>query len=467
MNLVQKLTIVFVAAAVTVLGANGYLRVRREVALFEAHAIAEHRSVGRALRGAVLAVFRTEGETRALELVDEATRDHQRIRFRWVWLDPSPHLHASPSAILVAPEGQPLTVEDRDLHGVPTRFTYVRATVPDGRRGALELAESLREQQQYVQRTVFEASTTVSVLVLLFGLVAVLASSWFVGRPVGRLVEKARRVADGDFSRPVVIGTHDEFGALGDELNATCERLVQARDRLEAETTAKIAAVEQLRHAERLSTLGKLASGIAHELGTPMNLIVGHADLIASREVEGDGAVASAKVIGATAQRISSLIREFLGYARRRGPQRSDYDLCKIAAQSSELLRAAADKKQVRLVLENSRDVVADVDSAQIQQVVTNLVMNAIQAAAERGLVRVSCGVEGKRAFIRVEDDGPGIPDDVREQIFDPFFTTKPMGEGTGLGLSVVHSIVSDHQGTIDVHPRDGGGTVFVVWLPL
>jgi signal transduction histidine kinase len=440
MTLVQKLTAALVAAMCAILMLNGIARVRREAALFESQATREHRSVARALRSSVLAVFRTEGEAAALALVDDATRSHGRITFRWVWLDTSPPLHTS------LPLGEePVTVIDGD-----ERFTYVAMTTPGGRRGAIELAESLAAKREYVRKTIVEAGVTTLALVLACAFIALAASNLLVGRPIRALVEKARRVGEGDFSGPLAIRGRDELAVLAREMNATSDRLVAAR--------------EELRHAERLSTLGMLASGIAHELGTPVNVIAGHADMIATREVEGEQAIESARVITQAAQKVASTVRQFLDYARRREPQRAEYDLYRITAQSTTLLQPLAHKKNVRLRVEDGEQVKAHVDAGQIQQAVTNLVVNAIHAVRSGGHVDVSCGRDRDRVFIRVRDDGPGIPDKALPKIFDPFFTTKPPSEGTGLGLSVVQGIVADHGGSIEV--VNDGGAIFTIFLP-
>jgi signal transduction histidine kinase len=466
MKLVQKLTVALVLAICALLAINSVARVHREVASFEAHGIREHRSVGRALRSSVLAVFRIEGEKPALELVDEASRNHGRIRFRWIWLDASPHLHASKEAITGAPEGEPLTVEDRDEAGEPTRFTYVRATPLTGRRGALELAESLAEERSYLRKTVLEAGITAVILALACALVSTLASIVLIGRPIRALVAKARRIGEGDFSRPIEIKGRDELALLAAEMNATADRLVAARARIETETAARIAAIEQLRHADRLSTLGKLASGIAHELGTPMNVIAGHADMIVAREVEGDEAVESARIIKHFADKVAGIVRQFLDFARRRGPQRAEHDLCKLTSQTTDLLRSMAEEKGVRLRAESPGPVFANVDPGQMQQAITNLVVNALHAVPRGGNVEVTCGVDADGVFVSVRDDGPGIPTEHLGRVFDPFFTTKAAGEGTGLGLSLVQGIVTDHGGTIEVESEAGRGATFAIRLP-
>jgi signal transduction histidine kinase len=166
-----------------------------------------------------------------------------------------------------------------------------------------------------------------------------------------------------------------------------------------------------------------------------------------------------------SAERVAGIVRQFLDYARRRGPQRAEYDLCRIARHSAELLRPLAEKKGVTLRVESDASVQADVDAGQIEQALTNLVMNAIHAVPPGGSVELICMRENGRPAIRIRDNGPGISARNLPRIFDPFWTTKGAGEGTGLGLSVVHDIVADHGGTIDVTSELGQGAVFTIRL--
>lgn len=483
MKLVQKLTLAFILATCAILAVNAVLRVRREAAFFELRSARDNRLLGRTVRSAVLAVWHTEGEARALALVDEMSQAHGKLSFHWIWLDGSTPTHVDAGAIANAAEGETVTAIDRDASGEPTRFTYVPVTAIDGRRAAIEVSEPLAEANAYVRRSIVDALITTASLVAVTGVVAMLLGVWLVGRPVRALVDKARRIGSGDFSGELHIDRRDEIGVLGAEMNAMSARLLVARERLEEETKARIVALEQLRHADRLSTVGKLASGIAHELGTPLNVISGRAAMIATKEVEGGEALESAKIIGQASDRVTAIIRQLLDFARRRGPHaRAHEDLGVIARQTTSLLRTLAGKKKVALEVRGDERVVAEVDAAQVQQALTNLVANAIQAANQGGSVIVSVGSERARppadaehgegnleidtAFIRVRDDGPGMTEEILAHVFDPFFTTKGVGEGTGLGLSVAWGIARDHGGWIAAESTPGKGATFTLHFP-
>jgi signal transduction histidine kinase len=176
----------------------------------------------------------------------------------------------------------------------------VPLATPSRRPSALELSESLAEEHEYVRRTIADTIVLTLALVAVCGALAMMLGEWLVGRPVRAIVDKARRVGAGDFGGPLPSATsarRDELGELASEMNAMCDRLAQARGEVESATAARIAVLEQLRHADRLTTVGKLASGVAHELGTPLNVVSGRAAMIRTGEVEGSEALECARVI--------------------------------------------------------------------------------------------------------------------------------------------------------------------------
>jgi len=257
-----------------------------------------------------------------------------------------------------------------------------------------------------------------------------------------------------------------------------CEHLAETNQQLASATEARIATLEQLRHADRLKTVGQLASGVAHELGTPLNVIAGRAKMIAQRIVEGDDVLDNARIVAEQAARITTIIRQLLDFSRRRGPSLGAHDLRPIAARTAELLGSMARKRGVTLSVEKPDAALpAEVDPAQLQQVLTNLVLNGLQAMPEGGHLTIRVGRHhavppadlggdaADFAAITVEDEGAGIAPENLTHIFEPFFTTKDVGEGTGLGLSVAWGIVRDHGGWIDVESEPGRGSRFTVLL--
>lgn len=221
--------------------------------------------------------------------------------------------------------------------------------------------------------------------------------------------------------------------------------------------------VDQLRHADRLNVIGTLAAGVAHEIGTPLNVISGSAELIvhAKTPAERDE---MALAIREQTERISAIIRHLLEFGRRAGTKTTAVDLTEIARSATTLVAPIARKKSITLVVEPPPEpVMVNGNVAELEQVLCNLILNGVQAMPGRGTITLRTGTSGT---ISVEDEGPGIPAEVLPHIFEPFFTTKDVGEGTGLGLSVSYGIVSDHGGTIEAESTRRGAR-FIVHLPL
>jgi signal transduction histidine kinase len=230
--------------------------------------------------------------------------------------------------------------------------------------------------------------------------------------------------------------------------------------------------VAQLRHAERLNVIGKLAAGVAHELGTPMNVILGSAELIEADPGVSTGTRELARGIQRQTTRMAGTIRQLLDFSRKGGNERSRIELGALAKDVAGLLQTFARKHDAEVEVEaSSSPIFVSANRVELEQVLNNLVVNAIQAMPRGGTVRVRCDVRegGNQAFasLSVADAGTGIAPEDLVRVFDPFFTTKEVGNGTGLGLSVSYGIVNDHGGTMSVDSRLGAGSEFTVLLPM
>jgi signal transduction histidine kinase len=234
----------------------------------------------------------------------------------------------------------------------------------------------------------------------------------------------------------------------------------------------------QVRHADRLATVGTLAAGVAHELGTPLNVVGGTARAIATNEVSGEEALEAARTIEEQTRTMSGIIRQLLDFARRRPPQKEVTNVSDLAARTLEMLRPLSEKRGVQLVFAGGDDNSAEVDEVQIGQAITNLVMNGVQAMPSGGRLSVRVATahlrppvdvgQTERDFVQiaVHDEGAGIAADVLPHVFEPFFTTKRVGEGTGLGLSVSYGLVREHGGWISVASAPDQGATFTIHLP-
>jgi signal transduction histidine kinase len=236
-----------------------------------------------------------------------------------------------------------------------------------------------------------------------------------------------------------------------------------------ADLTELRALSSQLVRAEKLATVGVLAAGIAHEIGTPLGIVRGRAERIGSKLGPEHPLTPGAQTIVEEIDRISRIIRELLDYSRLAKASTISVSLDGVAANVMELLAVEARSREVSLFLDLAPrvpPVAADPD--QLQQVLVNLVMNGLHACSFGGRVTLRAGmVDGERVAIEVEDDGAGIPDDLRNRVFDPFFTTKKRGKGTGLGLTVAAQLVRNHGGDIQLESTVGRGTLVRVLWPL
>jgi PAS domain S-box-containing protein len=224
---------------------------------------------------------------------------------------------------------------------------------------------------------------------------------------------------------------------------------------------------KQLWKAERLAELGTLASGMAHEIGTPMNVILGRAEYLLQRTAD-EGMKKGLATIVTQIERITKVMNQLLACARRETPERRAVDLAEIVEDSLEMFqeRIAHSRITVEKAIEaNMPSVLADRD--QLLQVLINLMMNSLHAMPEGGRLRLSLAREGSHVSLGVSDTGHGMPEEIRSKVFEPFFTTKDFGKGTGLGLTVVKGIVEEHGGTIAVESVVDKGTTFWIQLPL
>lgn len=484
MRLVHKLTLAIVIGICAVLAVHAYLRVRREISLIESDMKRDHYKMGRAFGAAVAEAWRAGDETRALELIEEANQAEKDVLVRWVWLDSSAsnvrRHRLEPGEIELVRSGERVVRVDEDPGGEERMYTYIPVPVSGKTVGALELSESFAPAGQYVRTTIIRTVATTGLLVLLCALIAMVLGVWFVGRPVRALIAHARRVGAGDFSNRLDLRQRDEIGNLATEMNAMSEQLREANERLKAETAARMVALEQLRHADRLATVGKLAAGIAHELGTPLNVVSGRASMIVSNEVSGDEVTHSARVVMEQAQRMTAIIRQLLDFARQGTPKKSTQDLWSVVGETVALLTPLAAKHGVVVRLDGDQTAVeVEVDRGQFQQALANLIVNGIQAMPAGG--KVSIGIESTQALppaaghdspavdclrLFVMDEGAGIDPSALDHVFEPFFTTKEIGEGTGLGLSVSYGIIREHGGWIDVRTEAGQGSCFSIFMP-
>jgi len=312
-------------------------------------------------------------------------------------------------------------------------------------------------------------------------IVVAAVASRFVSRPITKLLRGIDDVAKGDLSHVILSEHDDEIGAIATRFNEMTFSLRESRAETQRQNEAKLALEQRLGQTEKLATIGQLAAEIAHEVGTPLNVIAGRARSIQRKSKDPDAVEKNAGIVAEQTARITRIIQRLLDFTRRKvgTPEQSAVNLNELALTTMELLAGQFSAAKVKTRLERAEGIprVAG-DRDRLQQVLINLMLNAVQAMPEGGKLQVETrverrarpGLEGgaEQDFVQLAiiDTGIGIPAEIKDKIFDPFYTTKEGQGGTGLGLAVVSGIVKEHDGWIDVEDAADGGTAFRVYLP-
>ncbi|MCU0682426.1 MAG: ATP-binding protein [Polyangiaceae bacterium] len=478
MRLTFKLVLTLWLGFCVLLLLNTMHRVRREAELFERDMQQDHALLGRALAPAVTDAWRAEGDEGARRVLERAFDAERELSARW---QPPSANQARPTPPQNADEGRAAPIAFDivvDAQGGRRLVTYIPVPLGLEQAGVVEVSEPLAAEYIYI-RTTLRNTLLLTTATAVFACFAALAvGRWLLGRPLNTLAEHARRFGQGDRTARLHLERRDELGVLARELDTMWDRLEAAHSRLATETGARLEALEQLRHSDRLATVGRLASGLAHELGTPLNVVLGRATLIVREAAVSEATLKGATIIIEQTQRMATLVRQLLDFARQRGPQTCRLDLRSAVTHAIALLAPLTKKAGIELATGPRFDETYTIaDPAQLQQVLSNLVVNAVQATPAGGRVLVNVSAERARppadvggdesvyARLDVVDNGTGITPEDLKHIFEPFFTTKGIGEGTGLGLSVTYGIVREHGGWIDVESRPGAGSRFSVFL--
>ena len=485
MKLTLKIIVLFFVVVCGLVGVSGYLSVQREVDFFEVEMTARHGRLVATVEPMLRDAWSSAGRGGMLQFVARIAGDEQQVRIRWVWLDETADDATRPVAPRQSLAGLPTnrltSVPVRETDGAGLYCSYFPVEFGDGRLGALEMSESLARRDQYTQDTIIRTILLMGALIAAAVLLVAFAGLRLIGQPLQALIQKTQQVAGGELRTPVIVGGSDELAQLATALNQMCEKLDTSQQAVQRESAQRIEAMEQLRHGDRLKTVGRLASGVAHELGTPLNVVIGRAGLIAGGNLGADDVNKSAKAIQTEATRMTGIVQQLLNFARRSTPKQTLCDLNHVIDLTINLMEPIIKKKnaQVSITERLSAGITVNIDAAQMQQVFSNLLMNAllsrdagvaVQIATQRGDASSSelSGHQSRRCVsITVTDNGTGISDVDLPHVFEPFFTTREIGQGTGLGLSISHGIVSEHGGWMTVVSRLGEGTTFAVFLPV
>ena len=316
-----------------------------------------------------------------------------------------------------------------------------------------------------VYLTARELLSNLTITALLLFAAAAIASLVFARRlskPLEHLTEAAEKVGKGEFEVSVSLTSSDEIGALSRSFNQMTDELREREVKLAGANAALV-------QSEKLAAFGQLGAGIAHEVKNPLAGILGYAQLTLRKLDEDSPFRKNLNIIETETRRCTDIISNLLQFARQESTEMMPTDINAVVEAGLQIVDHQLGVNNVKISKELASDLPSCESNAnQLQQAIINFAINAQQAMGSDGgsLIVRTHSATGDEVVIEIEDDGPGIPEDIKAKIFEPFFTTKPAGQGTGLGLSVTYGIIKDHGGDIGIEDVPGGGTRFVVRLP-
>jgi len=470
MKLGARMTVALGAAAASLFSAGGFALVSKEERELYSVTRNEALLLARALQVAIDNALRDKQIEDVKEIIDSLEAVDPRVNIS---------VYDEKDRLVYASDGAQPTREALSVQSRAKQSSVPIAELTAGSPGVLRVGIALREETPsrssciVLERSLGElerdlATTRIAIWLTVAGFIAVVtAMTWlltrrYVGAPLQRMIEDMRHVRSGQSLSPRAPRGADEVGQAQQEFDALAADLDAARVRAEHELEARRKMERGLQHADKLITLGQLSAVMAHEVGSPLQILEGRARALRKHADDAEATRRTSDVLVEQTQRIARIVNEMLSITRRRSSARTLCDPEAPVRAVASLLETEAKRRDVRLSVETEGrcEVLADPD--QVQQVALNLIRNALDAAPPKSAVQVRCGAAGAGFTLEVRDEGAGISPDIRPQLFEPFVTTKAAAGGTGLGLSVVRSIVQDHGGTVEVVAGPPGCTIRV-----
>ncbi len=391
-------------------------------------------------------------------------------------LDPTPITRLDPRPVLQSGNGIDGYIQE------PRNLIYYRTEpIVDSSNklvGAFVLARQGYATFATIEQRRNRILTTTAVLVILLSLLGLILVRRSVTRPINALIRHIKEMSQDQREQSIEIKGRDEVASLAREFNLMCQKLQESHARLVGEQQEKLKLEQELRHSERLASVGRLAAGLAHEIGTPLAIIGGRSEYLLRRPRSAEELRDNLGVIRSQSDRIAAIVRQLLEFSRRREPVFQPVDLLGLLDNVKYLLAHQLREKDIRVEMEGFSSLPRiDADPDLLQQVFINLYSNSLHALGPGGVVKIGAETTdrgltqaspGASRWLRIsfEDNGAGIAPEHIGRVFDPFFTTKDIGEGTGLGLSVSYGIIQEHGGDIHVESEPGRFTRFIIYLP-
>jgi signal transduction histidine kinase len=323
------------------------------------------------------------------------------------------------------------------------------------------IAQTPKSVAYLATRELLRALVGAALAMLLFSAVVSFLWARRLTQPLQMLSDIAREVASGNFNVQAKVKSRDEVGQLAQSFNAMATELA-------ARETALQSAHAALIQSEKMAAFGQLGAGIAHEIKNPLAGILGYAQLALRKAEAGSPLARQLSVIEKETKRCKTIIENLLRFSRQEESVFEPVDLNVVVDDAAAIVDHQLSLNRVTLKKIVDPDLSKINGNAnQLQQVIINLMINAQQAMTDGGIVEIETRRAGGEVSVRVSDNGPGIPQEIQQKIFEPFFTTKPVGQGTGLGLSVSYGIIKEHAGRVKLTSQVGSGATFLLTFPV
>ena len=319
----------------------------------------------------------------------------------------------------------------------------------------IDLHVGIREER--IDQTLKRIRNVIIALTVSVTLIGAILSSLFckfLTKPLYTLVEFANLLSKGEFGKKVSIKSKNELGDLAETFNILSDELKRYREKMEG-------SYKQMLRTEKLTALGRLSAGLAHELRNPLTALKVLFQTLSNNPKMTKEDV---NVVLSEVNQMDVLLSRFLSFARSDEFDFEDVDINVVISRVLNLTRFQVENQSIKLIQKLSVPQKVKADRSMMEQVFMNLIMNAIESMPNGGTLNISSSLDNGNVVVQTQDSGNGIPKDIQERVFDPFFTTK--SDGTGLGLSIVHNIVNLHNGDINL-TSNREGTTFILKFPV
>ena len=496
MNLGTKLILSLVAVIVLVMAVHGYLSIQQDQENIERELTVGMRGFARILQAGLRQTIADKPDLKethrfidtaaprgnihgviVYDLSGAAVAHSASIRYGTDFpeLDPTPIKKLNPRTVLQSGKGIDGYIREQKA----LLYYRIEPIVDSGNqlRGAVVLARHGYGTFATVERRRNRILMTTSVLIILLSLLVLILVRRSVTQPINQLIRRIKEISQGEREQVEIKG-RDEVASLAREFNLMCQKLQESHARLVGEQQEKLKLEHELRHSERLASVGRLAAGLAHEIGTPLNIIGGRSEYLLRRPRSAEELKDNLGVIRSQSDRIAAIVRQLLEFSRRREPVFQPIELSALLDNVKYLLAHQLREKDIRVETAGLNTLPKiSADPELLQQIFINLYSNSLHALGPGGVIKIGAEITARGIIqaspaaghwlrISFEDNGVGIAPEHIGRVFDPFFTTKDVGEGIGLGLSVSYGIIQEHGGDIQVESEPGSFTRFIIYLP-